>query len=414
MRKIMRKILICLLCVVMMSSTMLTSVSAQEFRPDVNTIYKPEIIRDGNEIKIFIHTDQADLTQFNFGLVYDNNCLEKTNCSWSSEFLDSYYDKQGAVADCVNLDNAVIFIGINSEQFLWTGSIFEVTLHVKSDQAGKLMLVNHAMDYNGDFSNAEEKADTLVIDLNNMSIVDKPITDPGTDDNDGNDTESDTWTLKDAQLALRAVLQIEELSGLQLEKLDINRNRRMDLLDVQLLLKGALKIITDMDQLKWEYDSIDMLKVYINTLGQTDLLGNKYIGLYNDKNNFLYTITNESNDIMEFRIDFVSIIQGIEVRYAVYFQYDTNHLVAVDNKIYFDYDCESLGISYFTSADFKTAEYNDHINLYFKLLDGGEVPISSFQELANNCVQIGFASWDLLVFLKCRMNLSELGFRSYK
>lgn len=119
-----------------------------------------------NTITVVIST-AGDMSEFDFGIVYDNTKLSPQRINWNDGFRKFYGEVNGLYTQA-DLGTYVVVGGVTDRTCSYWGDLVKVTFNVIGDTPGSVMLVHDSASYDFDFSNAIKVPTTKVLNLNNL------------------------------------------------------------------------------------------------------------------------------------------------------------------------------------------------------------------------------------------------------
>lgn len=180
------------------------------------------------------------LSAFDLSIEYDGEVLEvlsdQSEDYYTAEFAEYY---QNGYRSCNNKDNQkVVFAGAKTGAGAFNGTMANVTFRLKESSEEATTVIRLCVNTVG--SEVNQDIETLVIanpNIGHRLIVKE-------NDKINGDVNTDGMVdLRDVQLTLRAALRIEILNKQQSEAADFNLNGDADLSDAQTILRKVLKII---------------------------------------------------------------------------------------------------------------------------------------------------------------------------
>lgn len=158
-------------------------------------------------------------------------------------------------------------------------------------------------------------------------------------------------------------------------------------------------------------NNLTILKNYITKYGKANSDGNRYIKLSHsqDGGTFDFGIVYEKNTN---KLHFISLVDssGAKSSVSMYIGTENSGKVSPEFIIVFDYDdayCEA-------DASFNAAAYTQNDTVYFNVKDSNGLGVAYIQKLANSALRVAFRGWNLLLVEETGLQLSDIGFTSYK
>lgn len=218
-------------------------------------------------------------------------------------------------------------------------------------------------------------------------------------------------SIEDVQTALKGILKLTELTEEQKLAADIDKDRKVTIRDVHYILKGALNATPDLDV----QNNVRQLVEYMNKYGEEDPWGYKFITTTDSsKDNIIYYNPTENN------LDFVQMKEvytsSKTENIYISFTYDLSTLSAVDQKIYFSANCPDEPSPYevISEASFDCKNFHKE-DLKFVITESTNSKWTSteFSNYANTSTQSAISDWNMLLYLKSGLKLSDIGFYSF-
>ena len=155
------------------------------------------------------------------------------------------------------------------------------------------------------------------------------------------------------------------------------------------------------------------LKNIIQTYGNTNDSGNKYITHYDSKNNIQYGIVYENNGMFDF-IMIDNMDHEIKSSCSMYVNTTVSDNVNPELIVLFQKNGVTTGACTLETS-FLASQYGKETILYFTMKKNVTgLTEADFQKYANSNLKLAFSGWQLLLMEKADMQFTDLGFFSYK
>jgi hypothetical protein len=158
-------------------------------------------------------------------------------------------------------------------------------------------------------------------------------------------------------------------------------------------------------------NNLTILKNHITKYGKVNSDGNRYIKLSHSQDGgiFEHGIVYEKNTNI---LKFISSVDssGAESVVSMYIGTENSGKVSPEFIIVFDYYdayCKA-------EASFNAASYTQNDTVYFNVENSNGLGTTYIQKLANSALRVAFSGWNLLLVEETGLQLSDIGFTSYK
>ncbi|MBQ2801849.1 MAG: Ig domain-containing protein [Lachnospiraceae bacterium] len=158
-------------------------------------------------------------------------------------------------------------------------------------------------------------------------------------------------------------------------------------------------------------ENLNILKAYIVLYGSVNSNGDKYIEREDSMDGNKYKtgiVYIKEKDKLQF------IYYGVSDKYkrAMNMYVDFNEGVGVSPEYILTFQNVNIGCR--ARATFDATKYNQNDTVHFELITGIGLSEDDIQDVANAELRASFAGWNLLLVEKTGLQLSDIGFTSYK